>query len=61
VNAAGDVLWSTTQESSGAKFKGAMADVADKVVRRLTEETRKARAAEKLPPDTPHGPRQAAP
>jgi hypothetical protein len=39
----GDVIWSTTQESNGAKFRGAMADIADKIVRRLIEETRKAR------------------
>ncbi len=48
VNAAGDVIWSTTQESNGAKFRGAMADVAEKIVRRLADETQKARAAEKL-------------
>ena len=31
VDAEGDVIWSTTQESNGAKFRGAMADVADKI------------------------------
>ncbi|HKM91677.1 MAG TPA: hypothetical protein VJX29_13770 [Candidatus Acidoferrales bacterium] len=31
----GDVIWSTTQESKGAKYKGASADVADKIVERL--------------------------
>jgi curli biogenesis system outer membrane secretion channel CsgG len=31
----GDVLWSTTQESKGAKYKGASADVAEKVVKQL--------------------------
>lgn len=31
----GDVVWSTTQESSGAKFRGASADVAEKVVKQL--------------------------
>lgn len=31
----GDVIWSTTQESRGAKYKGSSADVADKVVKRL--------------------------
>ena len=31
----GDVIWSTTQESSGAKYKGAAADVADKVAKEL--------------------------
>ena len=33
----GDVIWSTTQESAGAKYKGAAADVADKVSSRLVE------------------------
>jgi len=31
----GDVLWSTTQESLGAKYKGSSADVADKVAKEL--------------------------
>jgi curli biogenesis system outer membrane secretion channel CsgG len=31
----GDVIWSTTQESKGAKYKGATADVAEKVVKQL--------------------------
>ena len=31
----GDVIWSTTQESNGAKFRGASADVADKVTKQL--------------------------
>jgi hypothetical protein len=35
VAADGDVIWSTTQESHGAKYKGASADAADKVVKRL--------------------------
>lgn len=39
----GDVLWSTTQESQGAKFKGASADVAAKVARQLTLDMEKAR------------------
>lgn len=38
VNREGDVIWSTTQESSGAKFRGANADVAEKVTRQLTED-----------------------
>lgn len=41
----GDVIWSTTQESTGGKFRGAMADVADKIARQLTDDTRKARTA----------------
>ena len=31
----GEILWSTTKESQGAKFRGASADVADKVVKQL--------------------------
>lgn len=34
-NRDGDVLWATTQESRGAKFRGASADVAEKVMRQL--------------------------
>jgi curli biogenesis system outer membrane secretion channel CsgG len=35
VNADGDVIWTTTQESKGAKYKGSSADVADKCVKQL--------------------------
>jgi hypothetical protein len=35
VNKDGDVIWSTTQESTGAKFRGASADVADRITRQL--------------------------
>lgn len=35
VNKDGDVVWSTTQESTGARFHGASADVADKIARAL--------------------------
>jgi curli biogenesis system outer membrane secretion channel CsgG len=38
----GDVIWSTTQESKGAKYKGATADVADKVVKQLLRDLEKA-------------------
>jgi len=38
----GDVIWSTTQESQGAKFKSSSADVADKVVKQLLHELDKA-------------------
>jgi len=44
----GDVIWSSTQESGGAKFHGAMADVADRIVRQLVEDMRKAKAAKLL-------------
>jgi hypothetical protein len=45
VDSDGDVIWSTTQESGGGKFRGAMADIADKVARQLAEDTRKSREA----------------
>jgi hypothetical protein len=35
VNKDGDVIWSTTQESTGAKFRGASADVAEKITKQL--------------------------
>lgn len=35
VNKDGDVIWSTTQESQGAKFRGAAADVADRITKKL--------------------------
>jgi hypothetical protein len=38
VNKDGDILWSTTQESNGAKFHGASADVADKIAKQLMAE-----------------------
>jgi hypothetical protein len=41
VNREGDVIWSTTQESTGAKFRGASADVAEKVTRQLAEDYRR--------------------
>jgi len=50
VNAAGDVIWSSTQESTGGKFHGAMADIADKLTRQLIEDTLKARAGETQAP-----------
>jgi hypothetical protein len=44
----GDVIWSSTQESGGAKFHGAMADVAERIVRQLVEDMRKAKTAKLL-------------
>ncbi len=38
VNKDGDVIWSTTQESTGAKFRGASADVADRITRQLVSD-----------------------
>jgi len=43
VNRDGDVIWSTTQESLGAKFRGASADVAEKITKQLVEDFRRAR------------------
>jgi hypothetical protein len=43
VNKDGDVIWSTTQESIGAKYHGASADVADKITSKLKDDFDKAR------------------
>ncbi len=43
VNKDGDVIWSTTQESLGAKFRGASADVAEKITAKLKEDYDRAR------------------
>jgi hypothetical protein len=52
-NRDGDVLWATTQESRGAKFKGAGADVADKVMRQLQLDLGKAVRERSQPAVTP--------
>jgi hypothetical protein len=41
VNSDGDVIWTTTQESKGAKYKGASADVADMCVKQLLRDIAK--------------------
>jgi hypothetical protein len=43
VNKDGDVIWSDTEESLGAKFVGASVDVAEKVTKRLVADYRSAR------------------
>lgn len=48
VNKDGDIIWSTTQESEGSKFKGSMADVADKITRKLADDVTRARATRAL-------------
>ena len=53
VNPEGDVIWSTTQESNGAKFRSAMADVADRIIRQLTADVRRARQPVPAPPLSP--------
>ncbi len=47
VNRDGDVIWSTTQESLGAKFRGASADVAEKIATKLKEDFERARKTAK--------------
>ncbi len=49
VNKDGDVIWATTQESLGAKFRGASRDVAEKITTKLKDDFARAR---KLPPST---------
>jgi hypothetical protein len=43
VNKDGDVIWATTQESLGAKFRGASADVAQKITAKLKEDYERAK------------------
>ena len=45
----GDVIWSTTQESLGAKFRGASADVAEKVTKQLMADIERARRSAGAP------------
>jgi len=42
VNKEGDVIWSTTQESAGARFHGASADVAEKITSQLKQDIERA-------------------
>jgi hypothetical protein len=44
----GDVIWSTTQESGGGKFRGASADVADRITRQLVIDFQKSRPAAEI-------------
>jgi hypothetical protein len=41
----GDVIWTSTQESKGAKYKGSSADVADKCVKQLLRDVEKLEGA----------------
>ena len=52
-NRDGDVLWSTTQESMGAKFRGASADVAAKIARQLALDVDRARRTGAIPSAAP--------
>jgi hypothetical protein len=56
-NKDGDVLWSTTQESLGAKFRGASADVAARIAHQLAlDYEREKRVAEGGLPSSPTTP-----
>ncbi|MCP5113320.1 MAG: hypothetical protein GY953_21010 [bacterium] len=44
VKADGDIIWSTVQESGGAKFRGASVDVADKITKQLVTDMRRLRS-----------------
>jgi len=47
VNKDGDVIWSATEESLGAKFMGASVDVVDRITKKLAADYRKARVESK--------------
>jgi len=47
VSTDGDVIWATTKESKGAKYKGASADVADQIVKQLSWDLDKLGAVQK--------------
>ncbi len=48
VNRDGDVIWSTTQESQGGKFRSASADVADRISRALIADWEKGRGGARV-------------
>jgi hypothetical protein len=48
VNKDGDVIWSTTQESQGGKFRRASTDVADRIAKKLVEDYERARKLKPL-------------
>ncbi len=52
VDTDGDVVWTSTQESTGAKYKGATADVADKINRQLLRDLEKLEKASDAPSQT---------
>jgi curli biogenesis system outer membrane secretion channel CsgG len=59
VNPDGDVVWTSTQESKGGKYKGATADAADKCVKQLLRDIEKLKGTEASNPTattgTPNG------
>jgi curli biogenesis system outer membrane secretion channel CsgG len=52
VDSDGDVIWASTQESKGGKYKGAAADVADKVVKQLLRDREKIQKTPSAPSAT---------
>jgi hypothetical protein len=50
VNKDGDVIWSTTQESEGGKFRRASTDVADRITKKLIEDYERAKKLAPLNP-----------
>lgn len=61
VNSDGDVIWSTTQESTGAKFRGAGAEVAAKVAKQLAMDLELSRHPAPAVPETPRLPAAPSP
>ena len=53
VNPDGDVIWTSTQESKGAKYKGSSADVADKCIKQLLRDISKLESGSSPTPATP--------
>lgn len=49
----GDVIWTTTQESKGAKYKGATADAADMCVKKLIRALDKVISGSQAEPSSP--------
>lgn len=47
VNREGDVIWAATIESAGGKFRGPMADVADRLVKQLVDDMERAKSWKK--------------
>jgi hypothetical protein len=52
----GEVVWSTTQESGGAKYRGPAADVAEKVAKELLRAHERARELARAREGAPPGP-----
>jgi curli biogenesis system outer membrane secretion channel CsgG len=50
VNPDGDVIWTSTQESKGGKYKGASADAADRCIKQLLKDVEKLEGAGKSQP-----------